>query len=104
LDKGYIDFGRLHKIHSRGSYVVTRAKDNLRFKRMYSRLVNKASGVMSDQIGKSETYNSKKGFPDKLRRIKYYDQERDKTLVISDQKYRFEGRRDRIPIYETPGG
>ncbi|HNX43929.1 MAG TPA: transposase, partial [Bacteroidales bacterium] len=38
--------------------------------------------VMSDQIGKSETYNSKKGFPDKLRRIKYYDQERDKTLVF----------------------
>ncbi len=82
MDKGYIDFGRLHKIHTRGSYFVTRANDNLRFKRMYSRLVNKASGVMSDQIGKSETYNSKKGFPDKLRRIKYYDQERDKTLVF----------------------
>lgn len=49
---------------------------------MYSRPVNKASGVMSDQIGKLETYNSKKGFPDKLRRIKYYDQERDKTLVF----------------------
>ena len=82
MDKGYIDFERLHRIHTMGSYFVTRAKDNLRFKRMYSRPVNKTSGVMIDQIGKLEVYNSKKGFPDKLRRIKYYDQERDKTLIF----------------------
>jgi len=50
---------------------VTRAKDNLRFKRMYSRPVNKNLGVQCDQIGKLETYYSKKDFPDKIRRIKY---------------------------------
>jgi hypothetical protein len=82
MDKGYIDFGRLHKIHQQGSYFVTRAKDNLRFKRMYSRSVDKITGVLSDQIGKLETFYSKKDYPDKLRRIKYYDKEHSKILVF----------------------
>jgi hypothetical protein len=82
MDKGYIDFARLHKIHQQGSYFVTRAKDNLRFKRMYSKSVDKATGVLSDQIGKLEIYYSKKDYPSKLRRINYYDKERKKNLVF----------------------
>lgn len=83
VDKGYIDFARLHKIHSHGSFFVTRAKDNLRFKRMYSRAVDKIkTGVLSDQIGKLEGYYSRKGYPDKLRRIKYFDQDRQKDLIF----------------------
>jgi len=82
MDKGYIDFARLHKIHQQGSYFVTRAKDNLRFKRMYSKSVDKATGVLSDQIGKLENYYSKKDYPAKLRRINYYDKERKKNLVF----------------------
>ena len=82
VDKGYIDFLRLHKIHTQGSFFVTRAKDNIRFKRMYSRKVDKTTGVRSDQIGKLETYKSKKEYPDKLRLIKYYDQEHDKDFVF----------------------
>ena len=45
-DKGYIDFLRLHRIHTNGSFFVTRAKENLRFKRMYSRAVDKTTGVL----------------------------------------------------------
>lgn len=82
VDKGYIDFYRLYKIHLQGSFFVTRAKDNLRFKRMYSREVDKTTGVQSDQIGKLEGFYSKKDYPDKLRRIKYYDEERQKELVF----------------------
>jgi hypothetical protein len=82
MDKGYIDFARLNKIHQQGSYFVTRAKDNLRFKRMYSKSVDKKTGVLSDQIGKLEIFYSKKDYPDKLRRIKYYDKERNKSLVF----------------------
>jgi transposase len=82
MDKGYIDFGRLHKLHSQGSFFVTRAKDNMRFKRMYSKAVDKTTGVKSDQIGKLEVYYSKKDYPDKLRRIKYYDEEHKKDLVF----------------------
>jgi hypothetical protein len=82
MDKGYIDFCRLFKIHSQGSFFVTRAKDNLRFKRMYSKAVDKTTGVQSDQIGRLEVYYSKKDYPDKLRRIKYYDEDRQKYLVF----------------------
>jgi len=82
VDKAYIDFRRFYKIHTQGSFFVTRAKDNMRFKRMYSKPVDKTTGVQSDQIGVLETYYSKKDYPDKLRRIKYYDAERKKDLVF----------------------
>jgi hypothetical protein len=82
MDKGYIDFCRLFKIHSQGSFFVTRAKDNLRFKRMYSKAVDKTTGVQSDQIGRLEVYYSKKDYPDKLRRIKYFDEDRQKYLIF----------------------
>ena len=81
-DKGYTDFMRLYKIHTHGSYFVTRAKDNLQFERMYSRAVDKTTGVQSDQIGKLLIYKSKKEYPEKLRRIKYHDCEHDKDLIF----------------------
>ena len=81
-DKGYTDFLRLYKIHTNGSFFVTRAKENLRFKRMYSRTVDKTTGVQSDHIGKLEIYKSKNEYPEKLRRIKFYDAEHDKDLVF----------------------
>jgi hypothetical protein len=82
VDKAYIDFIRLFKLHSKGAFFVTRAKNNMRFKRMYSRAVDKTKGVQYDQIGKLETYKSKKEYPEKLRRIKYYDEESKKLLVF----------------------
>ncbi|MDW5298898.1 MAG: transposase [Sedimentibacter sp.] len=57
--KGYPDFLRLYKILTNGSFFVTRAKENLRFKRMYSRAVDKTTRVQSDHIGKLEIYKSK---------------------------------------------
>jgi len=81
-DKGYTDFLRLYKIHTNGSFFITRAKENLQFKRMYSRAVDKTTGVKSDHIGKLMIYKSKKEYPEKLRRIKFYDREHDKDLVF----------------------
>ena len=81
-DKGYLDFLRLYKIHTHGSFFVTRAKENLQFKRIYSRVVDKTTGVLSDQIGKLVIYKSKKEYPEKLRRIKFYDCEHNKDLVF----------------------
>jgi hypothetical protein len=81
-DKGYTDFMRLYKIHTNGSFFVTRAKENLRFKRMYSRTVDKTTGVQSDHIGRLEIYKSKNEYPEKLRRIKFYDVEHDKDLIF----------------------
>lgn len=82
VDKGYIDFKRLYRLHLKGSFFVTRAKDNMRFKRMYSRAVDKTTGVLYDQIGRLETYYSRKDYPEKLRRIKYYDQNQDRTFIF----------------------
>ena len=82
VDKAYIDFNRLHQLHVQGAFFVTRAKDNMRFKRMYSRPIDKTKGVKCDQIGKLETYYPKKDYPDNLRRIRYYDKESKKELVF----------------------
>lgn len=82
MDKGYIDFTRLHKLNNSGAYFFTCAKDNMRFRKMYSREVDKTTGVKCDQTGTLETYKSLKAYPDKLRRIKYYDEERDREFVF----------------------
>jgi len=82
VDKAYIDFSRLYKLHTQGAFFVTRAKNNMRFKRMYSNPVDKTKGVQYDQIGKLEGYYSKKDYPCKLRRIKYHDKEIKKTFVF----------------------
>ena len=81
-DKGYTDFLRLHRIQANGSFFVIRAKENLQFKRMYSRVVDKSTGVLNDQIGMLVVYKSRTEYPEKLRRIKYYDSEHDLNLVF----------------------
>ncbi len=82
VDKAYIDFKRLYTLHLQGSFFVTRAKDNLRFQRIYSKAVDKSKGVQCDQIGRLVGYKSKLAYPDKLRRIRYYDEEQQKDLVF----------------------
>ena len=82
LDRGYLDFRRLYRIHRHEAYFVTRSKSNTQFNRMYSRKVDKESGVRYDQIGKLEGFYQLKDYPKKLRRIKYYDEETDKTFVF----------------------
>ena len=81
-DKAYTDFHRLNRINANGSFFVIRAKDNLRFKRMYSRAVDKTTGVINDQIGRLLAPKSRSGYPEKLRRIKYYDAEHNLKLVF----------------------
>lgn len=82
MDKAYIDYKRLYTLHKQGAFYVTRAKDNMCFKRIYSKAVNKAIGVRFDQLGVLETPKSRKEYPEKLRRIKYYDEETNKEFVF----------------------
>jgi len=82
MDKAYIDFLRLFRLHQQGAFFVTRAKENIRFKRMYSRPVDKGTGLIYDQIGRLEKSKSREKFSDKLRRIKYYDGENDTLFVF----------------------
>lgn len=82
MDKAYTDFSRLYSLHQQGAFFVIRAKDNLRFKRLYSAPKDRAAGVMADQTISLATHKSKKDYPGKLRRISYVDKERGKRLVF----------------------
>jgi hypothetical protein len=82
LDRGYIDYERLFRIHQSYAYFVIRAKDNLKFRRLYSNKVNKDNGVLLDQTGKLTGFYVSKDYPEKLRRIKFYDEETDNDLMF----------------------
>jgi hypothetical protein len=82
MDKGYLDFARLYRINQSSAFFVTRAKTNLACKRMYSRKVDKSIGLRCDQTIKLTGYKSAKTYPEKLRRVKYYDKEQGKTYVF----------------------
>jgi transposase len=82
MDRGYLDFGRLYQLHQAKAYFVTRAKSNLAFKRRYSRGVDKATGVQCDQTVILEMFYSFQGYPEPLRRIRYYDENLDKRMVF----------------------
>lgn len=82
LDRGYVDYERLYRIHKSEAFFVTRAKKNMDFERIYSSKVDKSIGVKCDQTIKLKGFYVSKDYPEKLRRIKFHDVERDKTLVF----------------------
>lgn len=82
FDRGYVDFARLYRIHQSLAFFVTRAKSNFVFKRLYSRPVEKAIGIRSDQIIMVTGFYTLQDYPEKLRRICYYDAETKKRFVF----------------------
>jgi hypothetical protein len=82
MDRGYVDFARLYAIHRQGAFFVVRAKDNLRYQRLYSAPKDKEAGVRADQVIALVTQKSKKGYPERLRRVSYIDKEGNKRLVF----------------------
>jgi hypothetical protein len=82
FDRGYVDYSRLYRITLLSAYFVVRAKSNLRFKRIYSQKVDKNTGVKNDQIGKLTGFYVSKDYPEKLRKVKYYDNETNRTFVF----------------------
>jgi len=82
FDRGYVDFARLYKITLHSAFFVVRGKSNLKFKRMYSRKIDKTTGVKYDQIGKLTGFYVSKEYPEKLRRVKFYDDETKRTFVF----------------------
>ncbi len=82
MDRGYLDWLRLHRIHQMGAFFVTRAKNNLAFVRVYSHSIDKTSGLRCDQTIRLKNFYASAEYPDYLRRIKYYDKEQNKTFVF----------------------
>lgn len=82
FDRGYVDYARLYKITLLSANFVVRAKSNLKFRRIYSQKVDKSTGVQTDQIGKLTGFYVSKDYPEKLRKVKYYDSEMNRTFVF----------------------
>ena len=82
MDRGYIDFERLHRLHEAGSFFVTRAKSNLKAQRRYSHPVDRSTGLICDQTIVLTGFYSRQDFDTPLRRIKFKDPESGKRLVF----------------------
>lgn len=82
MDRGYLDFERLYQLNQATAFFVIRAKSNLQFHRVYSHPVDKNTGLRCDQTGSLTGFYSARHYPDRLRRIKYYDAETDKRFVF----------------------
>ena len=82
MDRGYLDFERLHNFESSDAYFVIRAKSNFQFRRLYSKNVDKSTGLKCDQTILLTGFYPSKNYPDKLRRIRYHDSETDKNFTF----------------------
>jgi hypothetical protein len=82
MDRGYLDFTRLHRWTLAGAFFVTRARKNFRFRRLTSRKAEKTNGVICDQTIDLQYFYSIKGYPSPLRRIRYRDPNTGKKLVF----------------------
>jgi len=87
MDRAYLDYERLYRLNQDKAFFVIRAKKNLKFRRLYSRKVDKTTGLRCDQLVKLTGYQSSQFYPDKLRRVKYYDSENDRYLVFLSNNF-----------------
>ena len=88
MDKAYIDFARLYNIKEDKAYFVVRAKENIQFKRIASRSVDKELGIICDQDIRLIGIKSSQRYPDSLRRIKFYDAEFERTFVFLTNNFK----------------
>ena len=82
FDRAYVDYQRLYRITKSSAYFVVRAKSNIKFKRMYSTKTDKSKGVVYDQTGKIDGFYTSKDYPEKIRKVKFFDAENKKTLIF----------------------
>ena len=82
MDRGYVDYARLHRLHEAGSFFVTRAKSNLKAQRRYSHPVDRSTGLICDQTIMLTGFYSRQDFETPLRRVKFIDPETGKRLVF----------------------
>jgi DDE family transposase/uncharacterized protein DUF4372 len=82
MDRGYVDYKRLYKINTSQAFFVTRAKDNMNYRRVYSHPKDIAGGVLYDQSIMLNNYYAAKDYPIKMRRIKFKDAQTGKILIF----------------------
>jgi hypothetical protein len=82
MDRGYVDFDRLYALHQTQAFFVIRAKSNLQYRRVYSRPIDKSTGLRCDQTILLTGAKTSQDYPVQLRRVKFYDVEHDRLLVF----------------------
>jgi hypothetical protein len=82
MDRGYVDFSRLYKIHQVGAFFVTRAKKNMNARRIYSEKVDRLTGIICDQVIAINGVYASKDYPEYLRKVRFKDPETGKNLVF----------------------
>ena len=82
MDRAYLDFSRLHDLHQSLCFFVLRTKKNTQYRRVYSHPVDRVTGLICDQTVKLTGVSGKRDFPEPLRRVKYRDKKRNKTLTF----------------------
>ena len=92
MDRAYLDFERLFRMHRGLAFYILRAKANTQLRRLYSAPVDKSTGVICDQTVRPVVAKSATAFPEKLRRIKYYDSETGKRLTFLTNHFELDAR------------
>lgn len=82
MDRGYLGFERLYALNQASSFFIVRSKDNIKTRRLYSRLVNKSTGLRCDQTIVLTGTDTPKYYPDKIRRVVFYDKEQKRHLIL----------------------
>ncbi len=88
MDRGYLSFKRLYVIDQSSAFFIIRSKKNIQFKRLYSAVIDKSTGLRSDQTIILTGQNAPQFYPDKLRRIVFYDKERDQRLIFLTNNFK----------------
>jgi hypothetical protein len=83
MDRAYLDFERLYALHQNSAFFIVREKSNASLKRIYSLPVDKSSGIQCDQVVAPTGFYSRKHYPEKLRRVKYFNKEQNKKLYTT---------------------
>ena len=92
MDRAYVDFLRLYRFTQQGAFFVTGAKRGMRMRVCFSRIVDKTSGLRCDQDILLKGRNSSKNYPEKLRRIAYWDEDTKKRFVFLTNNFHLEAK------------
>jgi IS4 transposase len=87
MDRGYLDFERLFLLHQCLAFFIIRSKRNTKFRRIYSHEIDKETGLRCDQTIILTGVNSKKHYPDQIRRVKYFDKEKDRSFSFLSNNF-----------------
>ena len=89
MDRGYLDFARLYELTLASSFFIIRAKQNFNCRRLYSNFVDRSTDIICDQVVVLSGFYTHKNYPEKIRRIKFYDAKNDETIVLMTNNFYF---------------